>query len=121
MIRNAIIAIDFDGTIVEQDYPRIGKLRSNAAEVIKWIYEWAHVIIWTCRYELSDLENMMEFLNDNHIPYTAINENAPVNLGFRPSPKIYYDVLIDDRNLGGVPRWSEIYMTLLKWKKENGF
>lgn len=115
-----IIAIDFDGTIVEHDYPRIGALRPNAAHVIRWVYMWAHVIIWTCRYEPKDVENMRSFLNDNNIPYTAINDNAPENLGFKPYPKIYFDICIDDRNLGGVPRWSEIYIMLTKWRKENG-
>ena len=28
-----IIAVDFDGTIVEDKYPKIGKLRENAIEV----------------------------------------------------------------------------------------
>lgn len=120
-MRKAIIAIDFDGTIVEQDYPRIGALRPNAIGVIQWIYSWADVVIWTCRYEAEGVRDMIEFLKNNKIPYTTINKNPNENLGFCPMPKIYYDVLIDDRNLGGVPRWSEVYMILSKWKKENGF
>jgi len=114
-----IIAIDFDGTIVEHDYPRIGPLRPNAAEVIRWIYSWADVIIWTCRYEVEGVRDMIEFLKDNHIPYTSINKNTQ-ELGFHPTPKIYFDICIDDRNLGGVPRWSEIYIMLMNWRRENG-
>lgn len=120
-MRRAIIAIDFDGTIVEQDYPRIGAIKPNAIEVIRWIASWADVVIWTCRYEYKGYWDMVHFLHDNQIPYTTINKNPNDNLGFLPMPKIYYDVLIDDRNLGGVPRWSDIYIMLLKWKKENGF
>lgn len=35
---------------------------------------------------------------------------------FNPYPKIYYDILIDDRNLGGVLNWKEIGEILLKEK-----
>ena len=34
-----IIAIDFDGTIVENDYPRIGKLKANAKITINKLYD----------------------------------------------------------------------------------
>ena len=43
------------------------------------------------------LEEMKEWLDENEIPYDAINENVVSE--FAPCPKIYYDILIDDRSL----------------------
>ena len=44
-----IIAIDFDGTIVENKYPKIGTLRKGAKAVINRLYDSGHfIIIYTC-------------------------------------------------------------------------
>lgn len=92
-----IIAIDFDGTIVDHNYPKIGNLKSNVKEVINKLYENHIIIIWTCRFG-KDKYDMINFLDKEGIRYHYINENDP-NLDFQPFPKIYYDILIDDRNL----------------------
>ena len=45
-----IIAIDFDGTIVEDAYPKIGKPRIFAFETLKRLQEDGHrLILWTYR------------------------------------------------------------------------
>jgi hypothetical protein len=105
-----IIAIDFDGTIVEHKYPAIGELLPHAKEVINYLYNKEHcIIIWTCRYLRKDLMAIIRFLRHNGIKYCAINNNSPcVKLGFYPWPKIYADVYIDDRNLGGFPGWLKV-------------
>ena len=115
-MRRPIIAIDFDGTIVEHQFPEIGKLRKGARDAIKEIATWADVIIWTCRYKPYDLEQMTDFLGFYRIPFNAINKNMPT-IDFCPVPKIYYDVLIDDRNLGGVPPWDEITRQLDRFRQ----
>jgi hydroxymethylpyrimidine pyrophosphatase-like HAD family hydrolase len=103
-----IIAIDFDGTIVEHDFPRIGKLREGARDAICNLYFGGHIIIiWTCRDNLY-LSDMILFLDKNDIPYHAVNKNADC-LTFDTGRKIYADVYIDDRNIGGVLSWREIY------------
>jgi len=109
-----IIAIDFDGTIVEQEFPNIGAIKKNAKEVINKLHEDGHyIIIWTCRYTNSDLRSMIQFLIENDIWYDSINNNCD-NLSFVPHPKIYADVYIDDHNLGGVPDWYEISKIICK-------
>lgn len=107
MKRRPIVAIDFDGTIVRHAYPEVGEILPGAAETIRWLHSWADVIIWTCRYLTDDLAQAKAFLEDHGIPFDAINENRP-GIGFAPTPKIYFDIGIDDRNLGGLPPWSEI-------------
>ena len=94
-----IIAIDFDGTIVEHKYPAIGKLKPKAKEVINKLVEKHHyIIIWTCRYIEKDLKEMFDFLIKNEIKFHNINMNNS-NISFRPIPKIYADIYIDDKNI----------------------
>ena len=113
MERKIIIAIDFDGTIVSHKFPRIGDLMLNARKVINKLYNQGfYIIIWTCRGEKSLCE-MIDFLSDAKILYHKINENAPYEMiKFKPAPKIYYDILIDDRNIGGFVGWEYVYKIL---------
>jgi hypothetical protein len=100
MNRRPIIAIDFDGTVVEHAYPGIGPLLRGAADTIRWIHTWADIILWTCRYLPEDVAEAREFLVENGIPFDRINEN----------------IGSVDRNLGGLPPWSEIRKELEKLK-----
>jgi len=108
-----IIAIDFDGTIVEHDYPRIGSLIKNAKDVINRLHYDGHtILIWTVRSGIAQAE-AIQYLMDNDIKFDRVNCDA-IQVGGNPewttfSPKIYADVYIDDRNLGGMPEWDEIY------------
>lgn len=94
--RKLVLAIDFDGTIVEHAYPRMGKLKSGAREAINALYDDGYtIIIWTCRYLLRDLKACEKFLHDNNIKYHYINQNATALFDSRP--KIFADVYIDDK------------------------
>lgn len=115
----AIIAIDFDGTIVEHEFPMIGALKEDAKEIIQLLKKEGHqIIIWTCRTSQNVFEKLEgakptifdveKFLNENEIPFDTINHNVP-GLGFCPYPKVYADFYIDDRNLGGFIPWKEAY------------
>ena len=121
-----VLAIDFDGTVVYDNYPKIGKLRPHAKEVINYFYDNdVQIIIWTCRYLEQDLSSMIKFLKSNHIKYHEINKNSKILQEFDPKPKIYYDLLIDDRAIGcPVDDWLQIYKIVLnkineKQLKEN--
>jgi hypothetical protein len=109
-----IIAIDFDGTIVEHRYPEIGPLRHMAKAVINELHRCGHtIIIWTCRDNGDTIGAMRSFLEANEIPFYTVNANAP-GLGFAPRPKIYADIYIDDRALGCPQDWAFIYEELRK-------
>ena len=121
--RKLVLAIDFDGTIVEHEFPDIGKLRLNVREVFQLLSDGGHfIIIWTCRTSQNiygaigvkpTLYDTQQFLIENIIPFDTINHNNP-NLSFQPSPKVYADVYIDDRQLGGIPEdWFDIYDILV--------
>jgi hypothetical protein len=113
--RKPIIAIDFDGTIVENNGYEMGLVKKDAVRIIQWIHSWADIIIWTCRGG-KDLEEARLELVFRVIPFDAINENVHP-AGFNPKPKIFYDVLIDDKMLGGLPSWKETETILQEFKE----
>ena len=101
MMKNRkIIAVDFDGTLVEDEWPQIGDLKH---EVFNGICHeiWrdnAYIIIWTCRSG-KELQEMQEYLDGIEFPYDRINANAPWVLGEwkRDNRKIYADEYWDDK------------------------
>ena len=99
-----IIAIDFDGTIVEHKYPKIGKEIPFAIATLKHLQQDGHkLILWTVR-EGDLLDEAVEFF--------AVNSNYPdedVDAGAIRSRKLKADMFIDDRNVGGLPDWGVIY------------
>jgi hypothetical protein len=111
-----IIAIDFDGTIVDNIYPEIGKLKPMAKEIINKLYNDGHyIIIWTCRnnshIEYDLLTDMKYFLEENDIKYHKINKNVD-HIKSGDTPKIYADIYIDDRSLFYIDDWDIIYKEL---------
>ena len=107
------IAVDFDGTIVEHEYPKIGKPIPFAFEVLRKLqYEDNHkLILWTMR-EGRLLQEAVDFCESNGIYFYACNKNYPEEeLQYSPR-KIGVDVFIDDRNIGGLPDWGVIYHLL---------
>lgn len=108
-----IVAIDFDGTIVEDRYPEIGKLIDGAREVINKLYDEGYeIIIWSCRARVGKAR-AIEFLAKNGIKYHRFNESSPANLkqyNNVDTRKVYADLYIDDKGLmKPLPPWSEIY------------
>lgn len=90
-------AFDFDGTIVENKFPKIGEILDGTVEYMNRLYvELSNIIIvWTCRS--GDFENQIRrFMCDKNIPFDFINENPMFNTG---SPKIYAHEYYDDRNM----------------------
>ena len=105
------IAVDFDGTIVEHEYPKIGKPIPFAIDVLKKLqYEEHHMLIlWTVR-EGTLLDEAVEYCKNKGLEFYAVNKNFPEET-LEPgiSRKIVADIYIDDRNLGGIPDWGLIY------------
>ena len=108
-----IIAVDFDGTIVEDAYPKIGKPRLFAFETLKRLQEDGHrLILWTYRSGLR-LEEAVKFCNYYGIQFYAVNKSFPEEqFDYTKSRKIYADLFIDDRNIGGVLGWGEVYQMI---------
>ena len=109
------IAVDFDGTIVEDAYPKIGKEKLFAFETLKKLQEKGHrLILWTYRSGRG-LDEAVTFCKDNGIIFYSVNSSFPEEVfEDKYSRKINADVFIDDRNIGGMLGWGEIYQTLIK-------
>lgn len=108
-----IIAVDFDGTIVEDAYPKIGKPMMFAFETLKKLQENGHrLILWTYRYGTS-LDEAVSFCEKNGVHFYAVNRSFPEEeISENMSRKIHADLFIDDRNVGGFFGWGEIYQLL---------
>jgi hydroxymethylpyrimidine pyrophosphatase-like HAD family hydrolase len=108
-----IIAVDFDGTIVEDRYPSIGKPMMFAFETMKMLQKDGHrLILWTYR-EHNELQDAVEFCKKEGIEFYAVNKNFPEEI-YDPSipRKLKADIFIDDRNIGGFLGWGKIYQLL---------
>jgi hydroxymethylpyrimidine pyrophosphatase-like HAD family hydrolase len=105
-----IIAVDFDGTIVEDAYPDIGKPTIFAFETLKRFKEdGQRLILWTYRYG-TRLEEAVSFCRQNGVEFYAVNSSFPEEVfDDTKSRKIHADLFIDDRNVGGALGWGEIY------------
>jgi len=109
-----IIAVDFDGTIVEHAYPKIGKPVPFALDVLKKIQQEEHhtLILWTVR-EGKLLEDAVNYCSKNGIEFYAVNKNYPEEEEGDTPRKLVADIFIDDKNIGGLPDWSVIYRTII--------
>lgn len=107
------IAVDFDGTIVENRYPAIGKPNLFAFETMRELQRRGFVLIlWTYRVG-KELDEAVEFCRQNGIEFYAVNRSYPEEvLDNLSSRKIDADIFIDDRNLGGFKGWSWVWQTL---------
>jgi len=108
------IAVDFDGTIVEHRYPEIGKEILFAFDTLKALQKQKHLLIlWTYRSG-KELYEAVEYCRQNGIEFYAVNKSYPEEEfdESRVSRKIEADVFIDDRNVGGMLGWGEIYQML---------
>ncbi|MBT8295873.1 MAG: hydrolase [Gramella sp.] len=113
MPNSLTLAVDFDGTIVENRYPEIGKPILFAFESLKKLQEEGHrLILWTYRHG-DKLEEAVEFCEKNGLKFYAVNKSYPEEeFDNTISRKILADIFIDDRNLGGMKGWGEIFQML---------
>jgi hypothetical protein len=105
------IAIDFDGTCVTHDFPKVGK-DIGAVPVLKRLTEAGHeLILFTMRsakagispvtgeQEEGGLEDAIKWFQDHDIPLYGIQRN-PTQDSWTTSPKCYAQLYIDDAALG---------------------
>ena len=104
-----IIAVDFDGTIVEHKYPAIGRELPFAIETLRKLQSDRHkLILWTVR-EGGLLEEALSFCRERGLEFYAVNRDYPEEERDRNnhfSRKLKADVFIDD--------WGTIYEMVTK-------
>lgn len=129
MPKEWIIGVDFDGTVVEHEFPEIGAPVPGA---FVWLKRWqeagAKLILWTMRSDGRTgtgkengpvLTDAVEFCRKHGVEFWGVNEN-PTQKSWTCSPKAYCHIYVDDAafgcplrenmRLGGRPYvdWSEV-------------
>ena len=113
---NKIIAVDFDGTLVENKYPEIGKpLRAFTDdtlfnELITLRERGVKVILWTSRLG-KELENAVNFCKSMGLEFDAVNDDLKEikeefdsykerqKTKYPECRKVHADIYIDDKAL----------------------
>jgi hypothetical protein len=113
-MKSLVLAVDFDGTIVEDRYPEIGKPLPFAIDTLKRLHADGHrIVLWTFRHG-RPLRNAVEFVESQGVQLYAVNQSFPEESeqldGY--SRKIHADWFIDDRNIGGFPGWGVVYQQI---------
>jgi hypothetical protein len=93
-----IIAVDFDGTCVTHEYPRVGK-DIGAVPVLKKLTDSGHKLVLNTMRSGDELADAIQWFIDNDIPLYGVNEN-PDQKSWTASPKVYAHIYIDDAALG---------------------
>lgn len=92
------IAVDFDGTCVTHEYPKVGK-DIGAVPVLKKLTDNGHKIILNTMRSGKELADAIKWFIDNDIPLFGANEN-PTQKSWTDSPKVHANIYIDDCGIG---------------------
>lgn len=94
----AIIAVDFDGTCVTHEYPRVGK-DIGAVPVLKKLINAGHQLILFSMRSDKEQQDAVDWFAKNNIPLYGININ-PDQSSWTKSNKAYAQLYIDDAGIG---------------------
>ena len=106
-----IIAVDFDGVIVENKFPEIGAPDYKIiTELMAHKLRGDKLILWTCRNG-DKLKKAVEFCIDLGLRFDAINENIDEIkvMWDNDTRKVYADEYWDDRAIhkkADIGRWE---------------
>jgi len=96
---NTIYAVDFDGTLCERAYPKIGEPIQAVIDYAKQLSIDGHqLILWTCRTD-DKLQEAIDWCDSQSLKFDAVNENLQSEIdawGTDPR-KIAADFYIDDK------------------------
>ena len=95
-----IIAVDFDGTLCENNWPGIGAPNEELIEYLRnRKKDGDKLILWTCRVE-DMLQKAVEWCKERNLVFDAVNENLPhiIERFGGNTRKIFANMYIDDRN-----------------------
>lgn len=94
-----VVAVDFDGTIANTDYPRIISPIPETISLLRKLKDkGATIILWTCR-EGENLEEAVKWCKENDVPIDLVNENDKerIKIWGNDCRKIGADLYIDDK------------------------
>lgn len=111
------IAIDFDGTCVEHDYPAVGMDVEGAVDTLRALNKRGHRLILYTMRSGEKLEAALKWFKERKITLWAVNRN-PEQEEWTDSPKVFADLYIDDSALGCPIMFIEgVRRPVVKWAK----
>jgi hypothetical protein len=121
----SILAVDFDGTLVTNEFPRIGEVNPEVWNAVKAYQDkgWK-IILWTCRTDLM-LQEAVEFCCERGLTFDAVNDNLKEVKEFYKgnTRKVFANLYIDDRNASLLIKGAEalpefVSVDLIKHQEE---
>lgn len=110
------ICVDFDGTLCDHQYPRIGKENEHCFEVMcKWTTQYNVGWILDTMRSGEELEQAVKWCEERDMKFYGIGSN-PTQKTWTISPKAYGVFSIDDRNLGVPLIMEEGHRPRVDWK-----
>lgn len=104
------IAVEFDGVIVEDEFPAIGAERAFAFDTLKRLKSRGHQIVLWSRRHGTLLDEAVAFCEEHGVRFYAVNKSYPEEkFDDENMRKINADLFIDTRMPGHVPDWGAIY------------
>lgn len=97
-VKDIPIAVDFDGTCVTHEYPKVGRFIGAQKVLNRIVEEGGKIILWTMRSG-KQLDDAVAWFEENGIPLYGVQTN-PTQSGWTSSPKAYAKIYIDDAALG---------------------
>lgn len=102
-----IIAVDFDGVLVQSAFPKIGEPDHEMVDLVRLLIQKSdvEVVLWTSRVD-QPLEDAIAWCERMGLAFDAINDNAPSNkrkygkLYPNGTRKVYADYYLDDHSMG---------------------
>ena len=112
-----IIAVDFDGCVVTDEFPEIGEPINETISALKAEQEaGSRVILWTCRVG-DRLQEAVDWCTERGLTFDAVNENLAERIAQygTDTRKVSADEYWDDRARAMPPVESNKYCDGCKW------
>ena len=94
-----IVAVDFDGTVVEHEFPRVGRVLTEAFHALRGLVALdVGIVLFTMRSG-DFLREPVRLFAENKVPLLGLNVN-PSQSSWTSSPKAYAHVYVDDAAFG---------------------
>lgn len=109
-----IFGIDFDGTCVTHEYPKVGK-DIGAARILEKLVNKGHLLVLNTMRDKQELEDAKKWFSNNNLPLHGV-QHTPGHQTWTTSTKVYAHIYIDDAALG-CPIKNDGHRNYVDWLK----
>ena len=116
-----VIAVDFDGTLVTNQYPLLGEPVPYVIEAVKQMREFGwRIILWTCRTG-DQLTEAIQFCKNLGLEFDEVNRNIKEVREYfgEDTRKVFANIYLDDKSAQlQVGRWSNRFNAIPVYEME---